>query len=57
MHIDELIGSLISLESRMSRYVNPLENVFKSQLCVTRGTGRSNSRGRGGDLLVKETEI
>jgi len=44
MHIDELIGSLIVHESRMSRYDNALENAFKSQMHVTRGRGR----GRGG---------
>jgi hypothetical protein len=32
----------------MSTYDNPLENVFKSQLHVTRGRGRSSSKGRGG---------
>ena len=30
MHIDELTGSLIAHESKMSRYDNPLENTFKS---------------------------
>lgn len=51
MHINELIGSLISHESRMTRYVdNPLENAFKSKLHVIRGRGRgrSSSRGRWG---------
>ena len=47
--IDELTGSLIAHESRMSRYDNPLENTFKSQFHVTRGRGigRSSIRGRG----------
>ena len=30
MHIDELTGSLIAHESRISRYDNPLDNDFKS---------------------------
>jgi hypothetical protein len=53
MHIDELISSLISHESSMSRYDNPLENAFKSYLHVTRGRGRgrSSSRGRGGRFV------
>jgi lipoate-protein ligase A len=48
MYIDELIGSLIAHDSRMSRYDNPLDNSLKSQLHVTRGSGkrRSSSRGR-----------
>ena len=51
MHIDELIGSLISHKSRMNMYDDtPLENDFKSQLNVTRGRGRgrASNRGRGG---------
>ena len=41
MHIDELIGSLIAHESRISRYEEgSIEHVFKSQLHVTRGRGR-----------------
>jgi hypothetical protein len=38
MQIDELTGSLVAHESRMSRYEEgSLENAFKSQLHVTRG--------------------
>jgi hypothetical protein len=52
MHIDELTSYLISHESKMSRYDNPLENTFKSQFHVTRRRGRgkerSSRRGRGG---------
>ena len=51
MHIDELTGSLISYESRMSRYdEGSLEHAFKSQLQFSRGRGRgkSSSHGRGG---------
>ena len=51
MHIDELTGSLIAYESRMSRYdEGSLEHAFKSQLQFSRGRGRgkSSSRGRGG---------
>ena len=51
MHIDELTGSLIAYESRMSRYdEGSLEHAFKSQLQFSRGRGggKSSSRGRGG---------
>ena len=53
MYIDELIGSLITHDSRMSRYDNPLDNSLKSQLHVTRGSGkrRSSSRGRWGHFF------
>jgi len=53
MDIDELIDSMIAHDSRMSRYDNPLENAFKSQLHVTRGSGKlmSSSRGRGGRFV------
>jgi hypothetical protein len=47
MHIDELTSSMIAHESRMSRYDNPLENAFKSQLHVTRGRCRGRSRSIG----------
>ena len=53
MHIDELIGSLIVHESRMEKYDDtPLENGFKSRLCVTRDKGRrrSSTIGRGGGI-------
>ena len=51
MQIDELIGSLVAHESRISRYEEgSLEHAFKSQLHITkgRGRGRSHTRGRGG---------
>ena len=51
MQIDELNGSLVAHESRISRYEEgSMEHDFKSQLHVTRGRGRgrSSSRGRGG---------
>ena len=51
MQIDELNGSLVSHESRISRYEEvSLEHAFKSQLHVTRGRGRgrSHTHGRGG---------
>jgi len=53
MYIDELIGSLIAHDSRMSRYDNPLDNSLKSQLHVTRGSRkrRYNSRGRWGHFF------
>ncbi len=51
MHIDELNGSLVAHESRMSRYdEGPLEHAFKYMLQVSRGRDRGNSsnHGRGG---------
>jgi len=51
MHIDELTGSLIAYESRMSRYdEGSLEHAFKSQLQFAKGRGRgkSSNHGRGG---------
>jgi hypothetical protein len=51
MQIDELTGSLVAHESRISRYEEgSLEHAFKSQLHITRGRGRGRSynRGRGG---------
>ena len=47
MHIDELTHSLIAHESRMNMCDDtPLENVFKSQLNVTRGRGRGRASNR-----------
>jgi hypothetical protein len=51
MQIDELIGSLVAHESRISRYEQgSLEHAFKSKLHVTRGRsrGRFHTRGSGG---------
>jgi hypothetical protein len=49
MQIDELTGSLVAHESRISRYEEgSLEHAFKSQLHVTRGRGRGRSHTRGG---------
>ena len=51
MQIDELIGSLVTHESRISRYEEgSMEHAFKSQLHVTRGRSRGRFRihGRGG---------
>jgi hypothetical protein len=41
MQIDELIGSLVARESRISRYEEgSMEDSFKSQLHVTKGRGK-----------------
>jgi hypothetical protein len=51
MQIDELTGSLVAHESRISRYEEgSMEHSFKSQLHVTRGKGRGRyyNYGRGG---------
>ena len=53
MNIDKLTRSLIVHESRMEKYDDtPLENGFKSWLCVTRDKGRrrSSTIGRGGGI-------
>jgi hypothetical protein len=62
MKIDELIGSLVTHESRISRYEEgSLEHAFKSQLHVTRGRGRgrgrSYNRGRGGRFFGQRDNI
>jgi hypothetical protein len=52
MQIDELAGSLVAHESRISRYEEvSMEHAFKSQLHVTRGRGRFYNHGRGGQLF------
>jgi len=51
IHIDELTGSLVAHESRISRYEEgSMEHAFKSLLHVTRGRGRGRpyNHGRGG---------
>ena len=40
------MGSLLSHESRINRYDESLENVFKSQVSISRGRGRSRGRGK-----------
>ena len=59
MQIEELIGSLIAHESRMSRYDDSmLENVFKTQLQFHRGRGRGRSSNRGqGDRVVDQRHL
>ena len=48
MIVEDLMGSLISHESRMSKYdESSLENAFKMQAFVSRGRGRRGRRGRG----------
>jgi 5,10-methylenetetrahydrofolate reductase len=48
MQIDELIGSLVAYESRISRYEEgSLEHAFKSELHVTIGIGRGMSYNYG----------
>jgi hypothetical protein len=56
MQIDELTGSLVAHESRISRYEErSMEHAFKSQLHVTigRGRGRSYNHGRGGRVFSR----
>ena len=60
MQIDELIGSLVAHESRISRYEEgSMEHVFKSQMHVTRGRGRGRSYnyGRGGRFSGRRDNI
>lgn len=46
--IDELMGSLLSHESRMNRNINSsLDNSFRSKVSFGRGRGTSNYRERG----------
>jgi hypothetical protein len=47
LSVDELLGSLLSHESRMNMYDDSLENAFRSQVSISRGRGGSKSRGRG----------
>jgi hypothetical protein len=47
LSVDELLGSLLSHESRMNKYDDSLENAFRFQVLVSRGKGGSNSRGGG----------
>ena len=48
LSIDELMGSLLSYESRMNRNnISSFENAFRSQISFGRGRGRSNYKGRG----------
>jgi hypothetical protein len=45
--VEELMGSLLTHESRFSRNIESLENAFQSQASISRGRGRGNrSRGR-----------
>jgi len=46
LSIDELMGSLLSHETRMNMDGDSLENVSKSQVYINIGRGRNN-RGRG----------
>jgi hypothetical protein len=47
--VEELMGSLLTHESRFSRNTESLENAFQSQASISRGRGRGNrSRGRRG---------
>jgi hypothetical protein len=60
IQIDELTGSLVAHESRMSRYEEgSLEHAFKSQLHITRGRGRGRSynRGRGSRFFGRRDNI
>ena len=46
--VEDLMGSLISHESRMNKYEeSSLENAFKTQVSVSRGRGRKGKTGRG----------
>lgn len=61
LFIDELLGSLLSHESKMNRNNNSsLENAFRSQVSFSRGRGRSNfrgiGRGRGGHMSPDQGE-
>jgi hypothetical protein len=57
MQIDELIGSLVSHESRISRYEEgSLEHAFKSQLHITRAEAEESFIiMEEVDFLVEET--
>lgn len=53
MQIEELTGSLIAHESKMSIYDDStLENSFKTQLQFHRGRGRGRSNNRGWGRIV-----
>ena len=45
LSVDELLGFMLSHESRMNRYDDSLENEFRSQVSISRGRGGSESRG------------
>jgi transposase InsO family protein len=45
--IDELIGSLVTHETRLHLIDESISNAFQSQFSLRRGKGRGRSRGRG----------
>lgn len=47
LSIDELLGSLLSHESRMNKYDDFLEKTLRSQVFLSRSKGGSRSRGKG----------